>query len=91
MSTVRIAVHVTPRAARDEIAGWRRDELAVRVTAAPDSGKANEAACRTVARELGVPKSAVSVERGHSSRHKRLLVDGVSPGEVDDAFGAPSR
>lgn len=77
---VIIAVHVTPRSGRDEVSGVRADvngsdEVCVRVTAAPDAGKANKAACSTVAKALGVPKGAVSVAAGQTSRHKRLAVD----------------
>jgi uncharacterized protein len=78
-----IAVHVTPRSGRDEVYGLRGDELAVRVTAAPDEGKANEAVCRTVARFLGVPRTAVTVTRGTTSRHKQVRVAGVDRSEID--------
>lgn len=76
---VTIAVHVTPRSGRDEVSGVRADangsdEVCVRVTAAPDGGKANRAVCATVAKALGVPKGAVSVSGGQTSRHKRLGV-----------------
>ncbi len=37
----RLAVHVTPKSGRDEVVGWRGSELAVRVTAPPEGGKAN--------------------------------------------------
>ncbi len=83
-----LAVHVTPRASRDEIAGWRGAELLVRVTAPPDAGKANDAVCRAVAAALGIPKSAVSVARGHTSRHKSLRVD-AEPSAVSAVFGEP--
>ena len=72
-----VAVHVTPRAGRDEISGMRGDELAVRVTTAPDEGKANKAVCRVLAELFGVPKSAVSVTRGATSRHKMVQVQGI--------------
>jgi uncharacterized protein (TIGR00251 family) len=82
VSGVRIAVHVTPRSSRDAIEGVRDGELLVRVTAAPDDGKANAAVCKLVASALGVPKSAVSVVRGHTSRHKSLAVEGADEAAV---------
>lgn len=84
----RIAVRVTPRAGRDKIAGYAGGELEVRVTVAPDGGKANAAVCRLVAQALGLPKSAVSVVRGSTSRHKMLAVAGVDVDTVHAAFGA---
>jgi uncharacterized protein len=89
VDNARIALHVTPRSARDEIAGWRGGELSVRVTAAPEGGKATAAACRVVATALGVPKTAVKVARGHASRHKQVEVEGVSEAEVRTLLGMP--
>jgi len=86
---MRIAVHVTPKSVRDEVAGWRGGELSVRVTVAPEGGKANAAACAVVARALGVPKSTVRVARGDTSRHKQLEVEGVTAADVARVFGAP--
>jgi uncharacterized protein len=85
----RISVHVTPRSVRDEIAGWRGGELSVRVTSAPEEGKANAAVCRVLAAALGVPRSSVKVVRGHTSRHKLAEVDGVDADTVHGVFGQP--
>ncbi len=85
----RIAVHVTPKSGRDEIVGWRGAELQVRVTTAPEGGKANAAVCEVVAKALGVPKSAVSVSRGATSRHKALEVAGVDDPAVHAVLGSP--
>ena len=78
----RIHVRVTPRAGKDEIVARDGGDLLVRVTAAPDGGKANEAVCRLVAKSIGVPKSAVSVVRGHTARHKTLEVVGVDDAQA---------
>lgn len=72
---MRLAVYVTPKSGRDEVVGWRdgangQRELAVRVTAAPEKGKATKAALRVVASEYGIPKSQVRCVRGQQSRHK---------------------
>ena len=86
---VTLAVHVTPRSGRDEVVGWRGTELAIRVTAAPESGRATAAVCKVVATALGVPKTGVRVMRGGVSRHKVLEVDGVDAAAVRAAFGEP--
>lgn len=86
---MRLSVHVTPKAGRDEVAGWRAGELQVRVTVAPQDGKANAAVCKTVAAALGIPKTAVTVARGETSRHKSLELEGVNEADLLAAFGAP--
>jgi uncharacterized protein (TIGR00251 family) len=78
----RINVRVTPRGGRDLIEAAAGGVLFVRVAAPPDEGKANAAVCRLVAEALGVPKSAVSVVRGHTARMKTLEIEGAGPESV---------
>ncbi len=89
MGEVRLAVHATPRAGVNEVVGWREGELQVRVTAPPESGKANAAVCVVIARALKVPKSRVHVVRGETSRHKQLEIEGIDASQVERAFGLP--
>jgi len=78
-----IAVRVTPRSSRDAIEGVDEvGELRVRVTAPPADGAANAAVIRLLAKELGVPKGAVNVAAGATSRHKRMRIDGVAVAEL---------
>jgi uncharacterized protein len=79
----RLTVRATPKADRNEIAGRRADgALLVRVTAAPEDGRANAAVCALVAKALRVPKGAVRVVRGETSRDKVLEVDGADPEDL---------
>jgi hypothetical protein len=78
----RITVRATPRSDRDSIEAGAGGVFLVRVTAPPDEGKANAAVCRVVADALGVPKSAVSVARGHAARVKTLEITGLTDEEV---------
>jgi uncharacterized protein YggU (UPF0235/DUF167 family) len=59
--------------------------LAVRVTAPPVDGEANDAVVRVLARHLQVARSSVRVVRGASSRTKWIEIDGV------DAAGMAER
>jgi uncharacterized protein YggU (UPF0235/DUF167 family) len=77
-ASMTLTVRVTPRANVDAVVGWRsetRDELAIRVVAAPENGKANAAVAKTLARALGIPKSGVEVIRGHTSRVKLVAFE----------------
>lgn len=71
-------VHVTPRSGRDAVSGVMETdagpEVRVRVSAAPEGGRANKAVCELVARNLHLPKSAVSVASGATTRRKRLNI-----------------
>ena len=84
----RLSVRVTPNARRDEIAGWVGDDLKVKVRAPALEGRANEALCEFVARELGLPRGAVALARGAKSRSKLLEVRGLAAQALRDRLPA---
>lgn len=68
---MQLNVKVVPRSSRTEIAGVLADgTLRVRVAAAPDKGRANDALCEFLAQHYGVPRSSVTVVGGHTSTRK---------------------
>lgn len=74
-----LRVRVQPGASKDAIEGRGEDSagqafLKVRVRAAPEKGKANAAVERLLAKGLGLPKSAVSVEKGETQRIKTVRI-----------------
>jgi uncharacterized protein (TIGR00251 family) len=79
---LKIKVRLTPRASRDEIAGYSDGVLRVRVTAPPVDGKANAALRKLIAKRLGVAPSRVTIERGAKGRDKLLAVEGADPDAV---------
>jgi uncharacterized protein (TIGR00251 family) len=87
-STVRISVHVQPRAARSEIVGLHGAALKVRLQAPPVDGAANEALVALLADRLGVARRAVKVVAGASSRAKTVEVEGTTEAAVR-ALAAP--
>ena len=89
MSAGELRVRVTPRAARNEVAGERDGVLLVRVTAPPEGGKANAATCKVIARALGIAPSRVTVARGAGSRQKSLRVEGVDQRRLKAALRPP--
>ena len=73
-----IQVKATPNASRDELQGWLGDHLKIRIQAPPSDGKANERLCAFLAETLALPKNAVTLLSGASSRQKRVTVLGLS-------------
>lgn len=80
-------MRVVPRARREELAGIRDGRLVVRVTAPPVDGRANAAVCALLAKAAGVPKGAVSVVHGASSRDKRVRIQGADERVVRARLG----
>lgn len=66
-----LSLRVTPNASADALT-IADGIVQVRVTAAPEAGKANAAVLALLAKALGVPKSALSIVRGESGRDKRV-------------------
>ncbi len=79
----RIEIRVQPRASRNTISGMRAGILRIRVTASPVDGQANAAAIALLAQALDVPKSAIRLVKGASSREKTLAVESMSQEEVN--------
>lgn len=73
---VKVAIRVKPGSARARVGGSYGDAgaLVVAVTERAVDGKATAAAVRAVAAALGVPRSAVTLHSGATSRDKVLLV-----------------
>jgi len=71
---VVLSVAVIPRAPKNEVCGLRGGRLLVKVTAAPEKGKANRAVLDLVAEHLGLAPSTLLVLRGESARHKDILL-----------------
>jgi uncharacterized protein len=69
-------VYVQPRASKNEVVGPHNGALKVKLTAPPVGGAANKMCIAIFAKALGVPKSAVEIIAGQTSRSKTVLVRG---------------
>ncbi|HYP14607.1 MAG TPA: DUF167 domain-containing protein [Bryobacteraceae bacterium] len=73
--SLTISLKVIPKSSRNEITDVLEDgSLKLKVTAAPEEGKANAAVCEFLARQFDVPKQNVRIVRGETSRTKRVLL-----------------
>jgi uncharacterized protein (TIGR00251 family) len=60
------------------ICGLLDDMLKVKVSAAPEKGKANQCLIKFLSKQLGVKKNAVSIISGTTSPVKHIQVSGMS-------------
>ena len=70
---------MTPGAGRAAVVGRYGDGWKVRVTAAPEHGRANEAVLRLLSAALGLPRTALTLVSGHGARDKIVELTGVGP------------
>ena len=82
MPCALIEVRVQPKASSNRITVVD-GRIKVYVTAAPEKGRANKAVIEVLARELGVPKSVVSIKSGERSRTKLIEVEGLDLSEIE--------
>lgn len=76
---VRVSIWVRPGSVHPGVGGERAGALIVRVSAQAVGGKANEAALSALAATFGVPRRAVSLVAGASSRTKIAEIAGGDP------------
>jgi len=95
-----LTVRVTPRAGRTLIGGWIESPestpgrtspvLLVKLAAAPVDGAANDALIGLLAKALGLPKRAICIVSGDTSRTKRVAVEGLTIDEIARRLRAAS-
>lgn len=76
----QLSVHVTPNAKAEAISIQTRQDgappvLQVRVTVPPEDGKANAAVVELLAKALGIRRTALTIARGQTGRHKVIKID----------------
>jgi uncharacterized protein len=81
--STRLRLRVSPGAGRAAVVGRHGDAWKVRVTEAPERGRANEAVIRLLAETLALPRSAVTLISGHGGREKVVQLTGLGPGSIE--------
>ena len=81
--TTRVRLRVSPGASRPAVVGRHGEAWKVRVVAAPERGKANEAVLALLADTLAVPRSSVTLVSGGASRDKIVELAGIDPDEIE--------
>jgi uncharacterized protein len=73
---MRVRVWVRPGSGRNAVGGDRDGAVIVRVVPPAEGGKATQAALRALAEALGVPRSAMRLVSGQTSRYKLVDIQG---------------
>ncbi|HZI40880.1 MAG TPA: DUF167 domain-containing protein [Gemmatimonadaceae bacterium] len=80
--SVRLLIHVQPRASRNEFAGLYGGALKVRIMAPPIEGAANAALIEFLADWLGVTRRAIRIATGQHGRSKLVEIAGIDEQHV---------
>ena len=81
---VVLMIVLQPKASRSEIVGPHGEppRLKIRIAAPPVEGEANEELVRFLKKLLGIPANRIEILRGHSSKQKEVLCQGLSAEEA---------
>jgi uncharacterized protein (TIGR00251 family) len=75
---VAFTAKVVPGSSRTCFSGLLDGMVKVKVSAAPEKGKANQCLIAFLAKQLGVKKNAVSIVSGKSNPVKQVEIAGIS-------------
>ncbi len=75
-------LYIQPRASKNQVCGIQDNALKIRLTSPPVDGAANRLCREFLADLLGVPKSAVEIISGETSRHKRVRISCDDPDRI---------
>lgn len=77
------AVHVVPKATKNEVVGKHGDALKINLTSKTAGGIANDTLINFIAQKLDVKRKNVEIVAGLTSTEKMVIVVGVSPHNVE--------
>ena len=77
-----LTVRIQPRSSKNGVTRMEDGSLKIRLTAPPVDGAANEALIKFLSETLSISKSQVEIVSGHTSREKRLKINGVKEADV---------
>ena len=90
VASTRVRLRVSPGAGRAQIVGRHGDAWKVRVTAAPEHGRANDAVLRLLSEVLALPRDALALVSGHGARDKIVELTGLGPALVERRLASAS-
>lgn len=80
---VVLHVHLQPGAGRSAVVGRHGSALKVRVAAAPEAGRANDACAALLADTFALKASQVELVNGPTSRSKQFRLSGIEAADFE--------
>jgi uncharacterized protein len=87
----RLRLRVVPGAGRAGVVGRYGAAWKVRVTAAPERGRANDAVLELLSATLSLPRGSVSVVSGRGRRDKIVELTGITEAELESRLASAER
>jgi len=88
---IKLLVKVNPGSSKSEILEVKDGRLRIKVAAAPERGKANEALIAFLSEKLGCAKNQIKIISGEKGRLKTLALPDSSEKSLADYSGATGK
>ena len=72
---IRLLIKVKPNSSKDEISVDAENNFIVKIKAKPIDGEANTYLIKYLSKEFGISPSLIEIEKGATSRLKRILLN----------------
>ncbi|MCF6157758.1 MAG: DUF167 domain-containing protein [wastewater metagenome] len=90
-SGVIVSIRTQPCSSKNRIIGNYGGRLKLAVTAAAEKGKANKAVIELLADTLHIHESSIHIISGESSRDKRIMIQGITPDDLESLLDRKDR
>lgn len=80
---ILLTVRIVPNSSKNEIVKTENG-IKVKITAQPVDGKANKALIEFLSKKIKIPKSAIEIVRGETSKEKTLLLKTDNVKKIED-------
>ena len=78
-----LTVRIVPNSSKNEIVKTENG-MKIKITAQPVDGKANKALIEFLSKKLKIPKSAIEIVRGETSKEKTLFLKTDNAKKIED-------
>lgn len=82
------AVRVLPKSSRNEIVGEMDGALKIKLKSPPVDGAANAELIKILSKNFDVPKSAIEIVKGQTSKSKQIKIKGLKTANLIDIKSA---
>ena len=73
-----LSIRIQPNASKNQVVGRFDEAIRIKITAPPVEDKANKECLKFLSDILRVPKTSISIIKGHKTRSKMIQVLGMS-------------
>src|SRR6266850_6969340 len=77
-------VKISPNSKRNQIVGFEKEYLKIKIAAPPVEGKANIELIEFLSEQLDKPKSQITIVQGQQGKLKRIRIENLSLAQLNE-------